>query len=83
MNNMLADGSDRAIVTEFIEDRHPGATVLSSYPIMLCPYSGERGYTIRFQEVDGAQRRYNVKSVRGQGLVFDREVVQPDRRHSN
>lgn len=79
---MEANGSDRAIVVNFMSEKVPTATVLSSYPIMFCPRKNITGYTIRFTDGE-AERRWNVQYVRGQGLELISEINVPDRRHSN
>lgn len=79
---MEANGSDRASVVGFMEAQLPGVEVLSSYPIMFCPRANTTGYTVRFKDASGAERRWNLKYVRGSGLELMSEINVPDLRHS-
>jgi hypothetical protein len=79
---MEANGSDRASVVGFMEAQLPGVEVLSSYPIMFCPRANTTGYTVRFKDANGAERRWNLKYTRGSGLELMSEINVPDRRHS-
>lgn len=79
---MEANGSDRASVVGFMEDKLPGAVVLSSYPVTYCLRQNVFGYTVRFKDADGKERRWNLKHVRGLGLELDSEINVPDIRHA-